>query len=52
MMEDVGFHSSASFSVCLAVCVYILRTSAVGKGNLAFSYTRENLGKLNGTMDG
>lgn len=55
MMKDVGFHSAASCYVCLGLCISCGQAQtqiSFGKGNLAFSYTRESLGKRNGTMDG
>lgn len=52
MMKDVGFHSAASCYVCLGVCISCGQAQMqinFGKGNLAFSYKRESLGKLSGT---
>ena len=55
MMKNVEFHSPASCYVCLGMCISCEQAQmqiSFGKGSLAFSYTRESLRKLNGTMDG
>lgn len=49
MMNDVGFQSVASSRV--AVFVHVQRQINAEGGNIASSFTRTRLAKLNGTLD-